>query len=109
MVSTDLTIERDVLWHEGGTIVLRLNGALDAHAIDVFEAQMLQAMIDGCRVLYLDLHGVDYISSAGAGAIINARGLALEHNVELRLATPSICVRHLFQLLGLTEVLSFAA
>lgn len=109
MVSTDLVVERDVMWHEGGTVVLRLCGALDAHSIDQLEAHLIQAMNDGCRVLYLDMHGVDYISSAGAGAIINARGLAIERNVELRLATPSICVRQIFKLLGLTEILPFAA
>jgi len=109
MVSTELVVERDVLWHEGGTVVLRLSGALDAHSIELLEAHLVQAMNDGCRVLYLDMHGVDYISSAGAGAIINARGLALERNVELRLATPSICVRQIFKLLGLSEILPFAA
>lgn len=109
MVSTDLAVERDVLWHEGGTVVLRLCGALDAHSVEQLEAHLIQSMNDGCKVLYLDMHGVDYISSAGAGAIFNARGLALERKVELRLATPSICVRQIFRLLGLTEIMPFAA
>jgi anti-anti-sigma factor len=109
MLATDLKIEQELQQHEGGTLVVRLNGALDAHAIDLLEETLTQAMTSGCRVLYLDLHGVDYISSAGCGAIINARGAALEHNVDLRLVSPSICVRELFRMLGLYELLPFAA
>jgi anti-sigma B factor antagonist len=109
MIATDLVIEQDVKWHEGGTIVLSLTGPLDSYTTEILEARMLKAMNDGARVLYLDMHGIDYISSAGAGAIINARGLAMERGVDLRLVSPSNPVRELFRILGLAEILPFAA
>ena len=57
--------------------------------------------------LIVDLSGLDYISSAGAGVFIGAIGTAQENDGNIILMRPSPNVKEVFDLLGLSQIFTF--
>mgnify|MGYP001558977068 CR=1 FL=1 len=57
--------------------------------------------------LVVDLSGLDYISSAGAGVFIGAIGTAQENDGNIILMRPSPNVKEVFDLLGLSQIFTF--
>jgi anti-anti-sigma factor len=63
-------MQMDVTPMERATIV-RVSGSMDAVAAPLFQEQFHE-LIDGQRFFVVDVSGLDYISSAGLRAIIEA-------------------------------------
>jgi anti-sigma B factor antagonist len=53
-------------------IVLEPHGRLTAETVNVFEEVVARRLRDGCHDLILDLQHVDYLDSAGLGALAQA-------------------------------------
>ena len=75
-------------------------------------AQHLHRMINdlfeaGNYKLIVDLSGLDYISSAGAGVFIGAIGTAQENDGNIILIKPGPNVKEVFDLLGLSQIFTF--
>lgn len=98
-----MTVERD---ETGRPPVARLSGSLDAHSVAEFESVVESLIeIDGGRVI-LDLERLEYLSSAGIGAI-----MALQHRLkrdggEAVLVRPCARVTRLLEMLGFTRIFS---
>jgi anti-anti-sigma factor len=57
----------------GGVLELRIQGRLDNEAADDFLAVVDDVLREGHHAVLLDLRGVDYLSSAGLGAMVRAQ------------------------------------
>ena len=86
--------------------VLQVTGHLDGHTYPEFEAKLSEVVEAGCYSVVIDFEHLDYISSAGLGALLNAHTRAREHNGDLRISCLSRKTRRLFDLLGFSHVLS---
>jgi stage II sporulation protein AA (anti-sigma F factor antagonist) len=78
-----------------------------AGEVDLDTADQLAAGLDAChgRVV-VDLAGVTFIDSSGLGTLVRARNRLASEGGGLFVQDPSERVRRLFELTGLTELLS---
>lgn len=91
---------------ERGVVVLHVQGPLNPNTVGSF-SEALQDLFD--RSIYkvvLDLVNVDYISSAGVGALISARTTAQDNQGDIVLIHPNPKILELF---GLIDLFHFAA
>ena len=91
-----------------GLTVIHVHGFLDAHTFEEMEETINQLFGESRYKLVVDLSKVDYISSAGAGVFIGAIGTAKENGGNIILMSPTPNVKEVFDLLGLTQIFSFA-
>lgn len=87
-----------------GVELITVTGYLDAHTFEQLDGAMGQLFEDGKNRFVVDLRGVDYISSAGAGVFIGNIGKAQDQGGNIVLLNPSSNVREVFELLGLTQI-----
>jgi anti-sigma B factor antagonist len=90
-----------------GAILLTVRGFLDAHTFEELERTINDIFEGGTYKLAVDLSGLDYISSAGAGVFIGAIGTAQENEGNIILMRPSPNVKEVFDLLGLSQIFTF--
>lgn len=90
-----------------GMILLTVRGFLDAHTFEELERAINDIFEEGTYKLVVDLSGLDYISSAGAGVFIGAIGTAQENDGNIILIKPSPNVKEVFDLLGLSQIFTF--
>lgn len=88
--------------------LVRVNGFLDAHTFEQMENTINQLFDENVFRIIVDLQGVDYISSAGAGVFIGAIGTAQENKGNIILMQPTPNVKEVFDLLGLSQLFLFA-
>ena len=90
----------------GSVRVITLTGFLDAHN----SAELAGALDDALKAkqlrVVLDLSALQYMGSAGIEAIISRLGRFREGQGDIRLAAPADKVVKVFDLLGLTSILS---
>lgn len=89
---------------EKGIVIVSLSGYLDAHTFEQLEETIGDLFGKGCYKIVVNLSGVEYISSAGAGVFIGALSEAHEHKGNIVLMNPTPNVREVFDLLGLTQI-----
>ena len=92
---------------EDDVTLLIVRGFLDAHTFEELEKTINDLFDSGSHKLMVDLSGLDYISSAGAGVFIGAIGTAQENNGNIILMNPSSNVKEVFDLLGLSQIFTF--
>ncbi len=88
-------------------VLLTVRGFLDAHTFEELEKAVNDLFDAGIHRLIVDLSGLDYISSAGAGVFIGAIGTAQENDGNIILVKPSPNVKEVFDLLGLSQIFTF--
>jgi len=86
-----------------GIILLTVKGFLDAHTYEELEKVLDELFDANSYKIVVDLSGLDYISSAGAGVFIGAIGTIQENDGNIILLKPSPNVREVFDLLGLSQ------
>jgi anti-sigma B factor antagonist len=89
-----------------GTVqIVRLAGSLDMYSFPQLESQLNALFQQGRYFLVLDCRNLDYIGSAGLGALIGFAKQAREHNGDLRLLNVPERIYKIIELLGFTKVL----
>ncbi len=91
----------------GNATFLTIRGFLDAHTFEELEKTINDIFEGGCFKIGVDLSGLDYISSAGAGVFIGAIGQAQENDGNIILMKPTPNVKEVFDLLGLSQIFIF--
>lgn len=90
---------------------LKLSGYLDHNTAEALQGELekIYAKVndDKGRLLIFDLSEVSYISSAGVGAILNARATLLERWGDIRLVNVTQDAQEIFNLIGVDQVLTF--
>jgi len=90
----------------GNIALIGVTGFLDAHTFEELEEAIAQLFSHGQYKIIVDLSGVDYISSAGAGVFIGALSESQENGGNIVLMNPTANVREVFDLLGLSQIFS---
>jgi anti-sigma B factor antagonist len=85
--------------------LVRLSGSLDMYSFPRLETQLSQMFQEGKYVVLLDCRDLDYIGSAGLGALIGFAKQAREHNGDLKLLNVPERIFKIIELLGFTKVL----
>jgi anti-anti-sigma factor len=91
-----------------GVTFLSVRGFLDAHTFEELEKTITELFDGNNYRLIIDLAKLDYISSAGAGVFIGAIGTAQENDGNIIIIKPSPNVKEVFDLLGLSQIFTFA-
>jgi anti-sigma B factor antagonist len=100
MAAEDFKIDTQPI--DKGVILVTINGYLDAHTFERLEQTIAELFNKNQYNMVVDLSGVEYISSAGAGVFIHALNESHEHKGNIVLMKPTPNVREVFDLLGLT-------
>lgn len=103
MADFDITIGEE----QNNIIMMHLEGYLDAHTFDQLEDTIENLFDNDFYQLVIDLSGLEYISSAGAGVFIGALGTAQENGGDIVFLNPTDEVREIFDLLGLSQIFRF--
>ena len=85
--------------------LIRLSGSLDMYSFPRLEAQLNTLFQQGRYFVVLDCQELDYIGSAGLGALIGFAKQAREHNGDVRLLNVPDRIYKIIELLGFTKVL----
>jgi anti-sigma B factor antagonist len=97
----------EVVTRSGGeTLDVALVGELDMTACYGLESE-IERLLDahGVRRLVLDLADLEFLDSAGLGAVLTIRDRAQDLGVELRLVNPSHPVRRILEATGTAPLL----
>ncbi|RME84981.1 MAG: anti-sigma factor antagonist [Planctomycetota bacterium] len=103
-IMPDLHIEEQEL--EEGVVLLDASGFLDAFTVEDLREKFQELFDRGCNRIIVKLDNLTYISSAGAGAFIEANQLANDGGGKLVILNPSQNVYGVFDLLGLIKILN---
>jgi anti-sigma B factor antagonist len=88
--------------------IIELSGYLDAHTVDVFENQLGEILESGEKHVVLDLVELNYISSAGIGALMSLTQQLRKKHGDLVLLRPNKKVYKILDLLGFTKIFNVA-
>ena len=89
----------------GSIQLIRLNGSLDMYSFPRLETQLNTFFQQGRYAVLLDCQALDYIGSAGLGALIGFAKLAREQGGDLKLINVPERIFKIIELLGFTKVL----
>jgi anti-sigma B factor antagonist len=90
-----------------GAALLVVRGFLDAHTFEELDRAIRELFEQNIYRIAVDLSGLDYISSAGAGVFIGAIDTAIRNDGNIILIRPSANVEEVFTLLGLDKIFTF--
>ena len=98
---TDLSIQvRDA----DGVAVMRPEGFINAHTVRQFEGALETLVREGRYTILLDCMALNYISSAGLGAIMGLIENVREHGGDILLCNLQENVYAIFDTLGFTQL-----
>ena len=98
----DFRIERE---SRGTVQLIRLGGSLDMYSFPRLEAQLNTLFQQGHYCVVLDCRDLDYIGSAGLGALIGFAKQSREHGGDVKLLNVPDRIYKIIELLGFTKVL----
>jgi anti-sigma B factor antagonist len=98
----DFRIEKETCGH---VQLLHLSGSLDMYSFSRLESQINALFQQTEHCIVLDCHDLDYIGSAGLGALIGFAKQAREEGGDVRLLRVPDRILKIVELLGFTKVL----
>jgi anti-sigma B factor antagonist len=98
----DFQIDRQA---RGNVQLVRLSGSLDMYSFPRLETQLATLFQQGQYRVVLDCADLDYIGSAGLGALIGFAKQAREHGGDVKLLNVPERIYKIIELLGFTKVL----
>jgi anti-sigma B factor antagonist len=90
---------------ESESVVLRLQGRLDAQTCAVLQQELAAIEADRFRLWILDLAQVDFIDSCGIVALVTGLKLAAKRKCRLAICNLHPSVRLIFEITQLDQVL----
>jgi len=87
-----------------GVAVLRPEGFINAHTVRMFEDALEKLVGEGRYTILLDCKGLNYISSAGLGAIMGLIETVRENGGDILLCNLHENVYAIFDTLGFTQL-----
>jgi anti-sigma B factor antagonist len=90
---------------KAGWCVVGVRGRADAESADELESALRAAVNTHAKVA-ADLSGLDYVSSAGLRALIQAARAAQAKGVDLAICSPTASVKKVFDMSGLHQILN---
>jgi anti-sigma B factor antagonist len=103
------SVESDSSGETGADILqVRVTGYLDAHTVSTFEKTMEDLLKPDRRRVIMDLADLNYISSAGIGALMVLLQQLRRRQGDMVLLQPSPKVFKILDLLGFTKIFHIA-
>ncbi|MBN1903033.1 STAS domain-containing protein [Candidatus Sumerlaeota bacterium] len=102
MKTFDLNIRLET--REKNYSLIEISGYLDAHTVNMFENRMEEILESGEQNMVLDLLDLNYISSAGIGALMSLTQRLRKKHGDLVLLRPNRKVYKILDLLGFTKI-----
>jgi anti-anti-sigma factor len=90
---------------KAGWCVVAVRGRADADSADELETALRSAVDQHARVA-ADLSGLDYVSSAGLRALIQAARAAEVRGANFAICSPTPSVKRVFDMSGLHQILN---
>lgn len=90
----------------GAAAVVHIRGSAGMNEADALEGQLLQLVEQAVPLIVIDMTGLEFICSAGVGALISAHVKSRDRRGQVRLAGPQDRVLKLLETTRLTTVLS---
>ena len=84
--------------------VLNIKGAINAHTVNEFEKVLEQCVENGEYNILINCKELDYISSAGLGALMGVIESVKSNYGDIKLCNTSSSVYRVFDILGFTEL-----
>ena len=110
MQTSQRELEIEVSPYEDSDIwIVALTGPVGVNTYEKLDETLSGLFAEGQYRLILDMARVDYVSSSGAGVLLNAMTQCADHGGRLVLTRVSISVWEVFELLQLENVLPVAA
>lgn len=91
--------------HEGGALVVVVEGRLDHDSVDVFEAAGDRAIAASETFLVVDFNDVDFLASLGIRALLRLHKELAPSGGRLVLANPGGSVRAVLEVAGIDKVI----
>jgi anti-anti-sigma factor len=88
--------------------IVEVGGFLDAHTVVEFEDQMNGLLEQGASQVVIDLAELNYISSAGIGAMMGLVQRLRRQGGDMVLLRPNTKVQKILAMLGFTEIFKIA-
>jgi anti-sigma B factor antagonist len=98
----DFEIEKE---SRGSVQIVRLAGSLDMYSFPRLETQLNALFDERQYCMVLDCRRLDYVGSAGLGALVSLAKRAREHKGDVRLLGVPDRIYKIIELLGFTKVL----
>ncbi len=105
-----LSFKEVTLDHTFWVSCIGLKGFLDHNSVDLLQNtydKIFRERGDSSRMVIMDMGGLNYISSAGVGAILNARAKTLDRWGDIRFVNVSKEAQEIFSLIGVDHVFTF--
>ena len=100
-------VDLQVVEHGPDTRVVTVTGELDSLTGPMLAAT-LAAQLETAQIVVVDLDGVQFLASAGLGALFDANEIATRRNRDLRLVCNSPSANRSLTVSGLREQFTFA-
>ncbi len=91
------------------TVKIILLGQITGETFELFDRQIADLIKKKISTVILDLSDVDFISSAGVGAIIKAKMSMLRYYGELAMVNPQPQIRKVFDIMKLLPAMNMFA
>jgi anti-sigma B factor antagonist len=86
-----------------GVWILKLKGVMDAHTSPAIKTKLEAGIGGGKSKVVVNMQGITYLSSAGAGALLAGLTAARKKNGELRICSFQQAVRDAFDVMGFSK------
>ena len=90
---------------EDGTLIISVNGRLDAVSSPDFDQELRQHMDEGETSLVFDLNELDYISSAGLRSFLIVAKKLKATSGKIALASLQDIVKQVFEVSGFNQII----
>jgi anti-anti-sigma factor len=91
------------------TVNVILSGQITGETCDLFDRRITELIQKKLSTIILDLSEIDFISSAGVGAIIKAKMSMLRYYGELAMVNPQPQIRKVFDIMKLLPAMNMFA
>jgi anti-sigma B factor antagonist len=98
---SELSVDRRDL---EGIVLLYPRGFVNAHTVRLFESEIQKAMDDRRYRIVVSGSGLQYIASAGLGALMGSIEEIRANGGDIRLADLNETVRNIFEILGFNHL-----
>ncbi|MBK8396363.1 MAG: STAS domain-containing protein [Leptospiraceae bacterium] len=88
---------------EKGIWILKVQGVMDAHTSPSLKTKLETGIASGKTKLVVNMEGVSYLSSAGAGALLAGLTAARKKTGELRICSFQSGVKDAFEVMGFAK------
>jgi anti-sigma B factor antagonist len=84
---------------------MELRGEVDVYTAPKFKSAMVELIDAGCYDIVVNLGNVQYMDSAGLGALVSGLKRVREHNGTIGLVSPTVPVQRVLDITRLSKIL----